>query len=1030
MDLFTAFSSKENLKKAFAYLKDETDESTLPLDPIWRPAISAVAQLGDEFFETLQEYIRQSKYQPDKADYIYADKDNMGVRPICVFSVVDRIVFQALLNPWILGNIIDKKLYSSCLGNRVLGKEKYLKAYKNQWSRFCDKQILAFGKRFIWRAEFDLQTYYESIHIETLTKILKESFQIQDERLLNILGQQLKTWAENLTLCGIPQGANASHILANAYLYPLDTFLDDLKSNGDFEYFRYADDIVLMAESADKINHIVSQIVIFLRQYALKLNEKSKLERLKNTESIEELKFYNPYGQLNETSQQKVAKISKKLPTILRKIKNGGDTKKTEISGLKYYLKAGANTDNPETFDDLISIIPKRPSLIYLICRYVGFYISDIDKDFYKTNKEIIRSKYGKVWKIYSGNSLTEWTKFWLLKVLSAPPFAKDHTGFQSELNKIITDPKAKFLRPLAFFYKAFVKAQIDPFEDLGFTSDDIKRHIRNAKTETEKAIYYYFAVYLSGVEENGMIRELLYEALQSKSPEIQTMGLFLVKKLYHLFEAFPDEANARNVVTKWNIKFERDIMGEFSRIYLKLPDRKPLKEKVDELFTKEGKIAQDKLAPFFGIPTPLKVVVFGSQEGLETIATKNVNKTLKKSGNDIDEDFKQSLFLLKTFYSKILEILDTFAGGYIAVRNNVINHYYTVLNSLIDDTLNKKEFEGLKADKPELFESLVGDIEEFDVEWEFGSKQAYDFLGKIEKLYILSGSPVFGLPDELKIFLQKTDEAVSVHRKYCYEQWQKMEKRTQNYKELWDKQWNKDEKTTETKQPETKNDTEKILTALDGAIVRGFENMFTKIPLQQQSVQKIEIVKGKLEVDGLKDGLKAISQSKKETDKPKFPYKLPAGTIWENFTIKFLNDENIFIQVKKSKHNASYKEMGFVGKGNNPNPSEAWIFLKVLAEVGGELTIKDPKARDTYKKQKELLAKSLQSYFSLEYDPFYPYTHYSPSKKRKVNSYEIKITLIPPPQTENRKPDIREDKDDLGLEEYLDEQAPLVNNE
>ena len=109
MDLFEQFSSKENLKKAFLYLKDEADESTLCLDPLWRPSISAVVQLGDNFFETLQEYIRQNKYKPDKADFIYAQKDNLDVRPICVFSSVDRIVFQALLNPWILGNKIDKK---------------------------------------------------------------------------------------------------------------------------------------------------------------------------------------------------------------------------------------------------------------------------------------------------------------------------------------------------------------------------------------------------------------------------------------------------------------------------------------------------------------------------------------------------------------------------------------------------------------------------------------------------------------------------------------------------------------------------------------------------------------------------------------------------------------------------------------------------------------------------------------------------------------------------------------------------------
>src|SRR3989344_5848620 len=109
MDLFQSFSSKENLKQAFLYLNDEINKSSLALDPIWRPALSAVAQLGDEFFETLQEYLRQNKYQPDKSDFIYALKDNMDVRPISVFSLVDRIVFQALMNPLILGNRIDNK---------------------------------------------------------------------------------------------------------------------------------------------------------------------------------------------------------------------------------------------------------------------------------------------------------------------------------------------------------------------------------------------------------------------------------------------------------------------------------------------------------------------------------------------------------------------------------------------------------------------------------------------------------------------------------------------------------------------------------------------------------------------------------------------------------------------------------------------------------------------------------------------------------------------------------------------------------
>jgi len=54
---------------------------------------------------------------------------------------------------------------------------------------------------------------------------------------------------------------------------------------------------------------------------------------------------------------------------------------------LRYYLKAGAKLGSPEMLDDLIALIPKRPSLIYLVCRDLGFYLSDVDDDFYEANK-------------------------------------------------------------------------------------------------------------------------------------------------------------------------------------------------------------------------------------------------------------------------------------------------------------------------------------------------------------------------------------------------------------------------------------------------------------------------------------------------------------------------------------------------------------------------------------------------------------------------------------------------------------------
>jgi hypothetical protein len=168
---------------------------------------------------------------------------------------------------------------------------------------------------------------------------------------------------------------------------------------------------------------------------------------------------------------------------------------------------------------------------------------------------------------------------------------------------------------------------------------------------------------------------------------------------------------------------------------------------------------------------------------------------------------------------------------------------------------------------------------------------------------------------------------------------------------------------------------------------------------------------------------LTELVKNKVAENKPKFPHKLPAGTKWEEITIKFVDDENVYIQVKQLKHTASYKELGLVGRGKNPNPSELWAFLKVLAQVNGELAIKDAQAKNKYKKQKELLAKALQNYFSLDYDPFYPYHS---STEKSGNSYKIKITLIPPPD-KKEKANANKNNDNLEIKKEYKRQTPEI---
>jgi len=157
-----------------------------------------------------------------------------------------------------------------------------------------------------------------------------------------------------------------------------------------------------------------------------------------------------------------------------------------------------------------------------------------------------------------------------------------------------------------------------------------------------------------------------------------------------------------------------------------------------------------------------------------------------------------------------------------------------------------------------------------------------------------------------------------------------------------------------------------------------------------------------------------------KESALKTFPYKLPAGTKWENFIVKFLDDDKVYIVVQGKEHTADYKEMGFID-GRNGRPDQQWAFLRLLARRAGELSWENPEAGYKLKKTKELVAKALQQYFHLDYDPFYPYTVLPPFKTQK--SYKIKMTLVSPTQD---APDDA-NNDPLDIAEFFEEQSPKI---
>jgi len=133
----------------------------------------------------------------------------------------------------------------------------------------------------------------------------------------------------------------------------------------------------------------------------------------------------------------------------------------------------------------------------------------------------------------------------------------------------------------------------------------------------------------------------------------------------------------------------------------------------------------------------------------------------------------------------------------------------------------------------------------------------------------------------------------------------------------------------------------------------------------------------------------KAQSEPEEAVSTHKFPHRLPSGTKWVDFILKFLTKEKVLVQVRGISEEMDYIKMGFEDR-RSKRPDSQWAFLLLLSKNAGEISWDTQEADDKFKKVKERLNVKLQEYFRIDYDTFHPYS--------EEEAYKIKLTLVPPP--------------------------------
>ena len=524
--LFERFSSRDNLRRAYKYVQNELAHSNLSVTPINHPALTAIDALGEQFFTALEKYLRSGKYGPEKGFFVYIPKDNLGIRPVCILSMIDRIVYQAIFNQKILGQKIDGQLSDKvCFSNRVNDDETadcFISPYFNGWDGFCKAQKKAFEKGFVWKAEFDVQQYYEHILANRLTQKLKDDFGIKDEKMLNLLKSQLCTWAEYPDLPkGIPQGPNPSAVLGNVYLSSLDRYAEDELIGKELRYFRYADDIILMGKSREDILKATEKIVRFLRGHNLNLNEKTRVSELQDTEAIEAMRFMSDYELDNspEIPEDEFTRVQEKVPSIIQKILGGDKVEKPELRELKYYLKVGRGYTE-DFLVKLIGIIHLRPSLTIPIVQY----ISD-GREFLRLFGDSMDTTFidCALCDAYDNSETSEWSKFWILKLLVSSDDAILTGDIEKEMHRILTSKRPTILKVVGFYYEAIHGRNID--------IEIIEEAIENSESEVEKALYSFFLLNAFGNMRTPIVRNHIEKTINATSQEMNLIGCYLYQK-------------------------------------------------------------------------------------------------------------------------------------------------------------------------------------------------------------------------------------------------------------------------------------------------------------------------------------------------------------------------------------------------------------------------------------------------------------------------------------------------------------------